>query len=186
MSHSTEAGHDGPLGSAQNGAAAFAEAGVNAERLDTAGRFGSWQLSLRSLFIGTSVVAVLLAAFQFPPLAVLLIVLIELFAFAAALVCAIYGRGWIRPFAILASLAMFLGYFLMASTNLQSPAVAAFFMMVHLVASAVVGLLGAVLHGYLLRHSGFVPVPNLPVLKDYLVNDVQETSKSNTNDSNTE
>lgn len=132
-----------------------------------------WQLSLRSLFIGTAIVATFIAAFSFPPLAVIAILIVEFAAFTFCLTATVYGRGWIRPFAVLTAIVMFLGYFVVASAHLMTPSAAVLALALHFIISVVSGLFGAAFHGYLMRTGGFVPIPDIPFVKDYLVNETE-------------
>ncbi len=79
------------------------------------------------------------------------------------------GRGWIRAFSVGAILPHLGGYLI--AFNVSGPWE---FVIVVFVLTLVTGLAGtgsAALHGFLARRQGMVPVPNLPLIRDWFTND---------------
>jgi len=118
----------------------------------------SWQFSVRSLLILTTVCCAGLAMMAFPPMILIAMFVGVVAMFIFCVTAAIYGRGWIRPFSIVAGATLLLSFLLLIGSHMPPFAVAVFFM-VQILASATAGLCGAAAHGFLKKRSGVVPVP---------------------------
>ena len=129
-----------------------------------------WQFSVRSMLIGMTLAATILAMIVAPVLGFFVLMGIG-FCAAVFLTCSIfYGRGWIRPFAITGIIPLLILPFTLASAP-GSPEEFCVITLVFYAISIFTGLSGAAAHGFLKRRSGIVPVPNIPIIRNLLSND---------------
>ena len=130
----------------------------------------SWQFSVRGLLILMTICCAVLAMIVCPPIFVIAAIL---GLFGLAIFCAVaifYGRGWIRPFALLCGTSLFLFFLAMFNMRIHGPEEACVFFAMQFFGSVFVGICGAAAHGFLKQRSGIVPVPNVPYLKNFLHN----------------
>lgn len=129
---------------------------------------GSWgPFSLRGLMILVTIFSVMLVLIAVPMAFAALYV-----GLTGILAIAIWeGRGWIRAFAVGALLPHLSGYLLALASRRPSDLVA--MLLVVIVVSCVSGIAAAAFRTALARHSGTLPAPNLPLLRDWLTNDSQ-------------
>ena len=130
----------------------------------------SWQFSVRGLLILMTLCCAVLAMIACPPILIIaeILALIGLAIFCVTAI--IYGRGWIRPFALLCGTSLFLFFVTMWNIHIYGPEAAIMFFSIQLFGSVFVGICGAAAHGFLKQRSGMVPVPNVPWLKHWLHN----------------
>ena len=130
----------------------------------------SWQFSVRGLLILMTLCCAVLAMIAYPPILIIaeILALIGLAIFCVTAI--IYGRGWIRPFALLCGTSLFLFFVTMWNIHIYGPEAAIMFFSIQLFGSVFVGICGAAAHGFLKQRSGMVPVPNVPWLKHWLHN----------------
>ncbi len=89
-----------------------------------------------------------------------------------ALAIAIWnGRGWIRPFAVCAIVPH-----VPIAWDFIVPGYYDDGVLVILFAGLLAGITGAALHCYLQKANGFVPVPNVPYLRDWFSNDLGDNT----------
>ncbi len=129
-----------------------------------------WQISVRSLLIFVTACCVVIAMFAFPPLAIISLLLALSGLTIFCLTASIYGRGWIRPFAVLTVAAISIGTLLILNTHVHGPGEFFVALLIMLVVAPSIGILAAATHGFLLRRIGIVPVPNVPFLRNWLSN----------------
>jgi hypothetical protein len=135
-----------------------------------------WQFSMRSMLIVVTGFALICAMIAFPPLAVVALVMTQIAVSIFTITAVIFGRGWIRAFAIIASISMLIGLGVMMTAPLHHPLEVFVIGSIQLFLSCFIGFCGAAAHGYLKRRSGYVPVPNVPFLRDWLVNPEEQKS----------
>lgn len=130
----------------------------------------SWQFSVRGLLILMTLCCAVLAMIACPPILIIaeILALIGLAIFCVTAI--IYGRGWIRPFALLCGTSLLLFFVTMWNIHIYGPEAAIMFFSIQLFGSVFVGICGAAAHGFLKQRSGMVPVPNVPWLKHWLHN----------------
>jgi hypothetical protein len=134
-----------------------------------------WQFNIKAILATTTACCLLLAMATVPPLLAIVLTLFHLAAAIAMVTAAIYGRGWIRPFSILAGISLAIGFLMILAEPMPAGA-AGIALLFNLAISMAVGLCGAVFQGYLVRRGGFIPIPNLPLLRDTLVNPRPESA----------
>ena len=130
---------------------------------------GRWQFSTSTLLKLMTVCCAVLTAIVVPPIGILVLSLV---AIALAIFCpvaVIFGRGWIRPFSIATGVSLIFGFFILmdASPDMIECVIALF---VLLLGSTFIGMSSAVMHGFLKRRLGVVPIPNVPLVRDWLWN----------------
>ena len=131
-----------------------------------------WQFSVRGLFVLTTICCAILAMIAFPPLFIIAEILALVGMSIFCLIAMIYGRGWIRPFAILCGVSLFCFFFV--SLNIRRADEMLFFLLIQFAGSVFVGVCGAAAHGFLKKRSGVVPIPNIPFVRNWLHNPEQE------------
>ena len=129
-----------------------------------------WQFGHRTLLILMTVCCAILVAVVVPPLAVFALAFVAISLATFCLAATFYGRGWIRPFAIGTGLAMIFSFFLLVDARPHGPSEFSIGLFFLLFGSVSFGLLVAATHGYLKRRLGVVPIPNVPLLRDWLWN----------------
>ena len=134
----------------------------------------TFQISIKSLMITTAVVAVFIGMCLAPTIAAIVMALTHAALLGCSVIAAIRGRGWIRPFAIIFGLYLAGLMFFVLAEHFPGPEAFAIVETINIVIATVVGLCGAIFHSYLARRNGFIPVPNLPFLRNWLVNDPQQ------------
>ncbi len=135
-----------------------------------------WQVRVRSLVKFAVVCCAMIAMIAFPPLALISLMLATTAMGIFCVTASFYGRGWIRPFSVLTSVCLLLGVPILISGPIHGPGEACVAMLVLLVIAPSVGLVGAATHGFLGKRFGIVPVPNIPFLRRWLINPVEEAS----------
>lgn len=133
-------------------------------------RRATWQFSIRSMFVVVSGFALVCAMIAFPPVAVVALILTQIAVSIFTITAAIFGRGWIRAFAIITTLSMLAGFGFMLAAPIHHPLEMFVIGSIQLFLSCFIGFCGAATHGYLKRRSGIVPVPNVPFVRDWLMN----------------
>lgn len=128
------------------------------------------QFSVKALLILLSVCCVLMAMAVLPPLAVIVLSLSSLATAVFCVTAAIFGRGWIRPFAILAGISLIIGFVMIVAAPFHHPAEVAIAMGVNLLMASFVGFSASLTHGFLKRRGGVVPIPNVPFVRDVFSN----------------
>ena len=129
------------------------------------------QFSIKSLLIGTTAIAVFIGLCMIPPAAAILLIALYALVITACIVTAFSGRGWIRPFAITGGLYMLTSLLLILNSHPPSAGAVAIVLLVNLIIAAGVGITSSIAHGFLAKRGGYVPVPNVPVLKNWLHNE---------------
>ncbi|MFK7766525.1 MAG: hypothetical protein AB8B55_04840 [Mariniblastus sp.] len=129
----------------------------------------SWRFSWKSMFFGMFSFAFLVMMVAIPPLGAIVLLLFGICAAVALVIAMVYGRGWIRPFSIVAAIPLVVLPFILVQVH----HVEEFFVitLVFYAGSVLVGLFGASIHGFLKRRMGVVPVPNIPIIRGMLSND---------------
>ena len=130
----------------------------------------TWQFSVRGLMILMTLCCAVLAMIACPPIFVFAAILVLLGLAIFCLVAVFYGRGWIRPFALLCGISLFLFFVTMFNMRIGRPEDAVIFFAMQFFGSVFVGICGAAAHGFLKQRSGVVPIPNVPFLKNWLHN----------------
>ena len=131
-----------------------------------------FQISIKSIMIATAGVGIIVAGCLAPPVAAIALLTIHAALIACSIIAAISGRGWIRPFAMTFGLYLIGFAFFLVAMRLPGPEAVAIIEIVNLVVATAVGFLAAMFHGFLARRNGLIPVPNVPILRRWLVNDV--------------
>ena len=127
------------------------------------------QFSLRGLIIAVTVFSVMLALMMVPPLLAMALSAIYI-GLTGVLAIAIWqGRGWIRAFSVGALLPHLSGYFLAFSSRRPSDLIALLLVIVFV--SCISGTAAAAFQGALARRDRTIPVPNLPLLRNWFTND---------------
>lgn len=121
--------------------------------------------------IATAVVAVLIGLCMAPEIAAIGLMFFHVIAIGCAIIATISGRGWIRPFAIIVGLYLIGLAFALTTMHLNGPEEFAIIELINMAIATVTGMSGAVFHSYLLRRNGMVPVPNLPFVRKWLINE---------------
>ena len=130
---------------------------------------GWWrQFSLKSLMIAVTVICVLCALVAMPPLLALVCGFLYVALSGAMAMTLFYGRGWIQAFCIGAVLPHVVGYAFALESDGPLEVVAS--TVVFFLISCVAGSGAAALHGCLARRGGILPVPNLPVVRNWFSN----------------
>ena len=129
-----------------------------------------YQVSLRTLMVFTSIVAFITGAIVVPEVFGIIAVGLFLLMTPTLLLFAIFGRGWIRPFAI-GGLIPHVVTYILAPEFMRSPEEALIAFAFSVGATVVVGLATACGHGWLRKSGGFISVPNLPFLRKWLTNE---------------
>ena len=130
----------------------------------------TWQFSVRGLMILMTLCCAVLAMIVCPPIFVIAAMLASI---GLAIFCAVavfYGRGWIRPFALLCGTSLLIFFLAMWNTHIGGPEDACFFLAFQFFGSVFIGICGAAAHGFLKQRSGVVPIPNVPYLNKFLHN----------------
>lgn len=127
------------------------------------------QFSLGTLMLAMTGICCVFGIVAFPPLLALLVAIYAALASGVLLSLIWKGKGWAQAFAIGAILPHALGIIGMFGS--PSPMAAVFaFLGVELLACCV-GVGTAAGHGWLTRRGGMAPIPNLPFLRDWFVNE---------------
>ena len=132
-----------------------------------------WQVSIKTMLLATAMIALLVGMLTIPELAAVSLFCVHVILVACCIVAAVSGRGWIRPFSILCGIYLIGAMFFLLGVNRIRPGEMAFSELVNLGIAMIVGTSGSVAHSYLVRRGGYVPVPNLPLLRDWMVNDIE-------------
>ena len=131
------------------------------------------QISIRTLLIATAIVAAIIGLSLAPPIAAVLLAVTHATLLGCALIAAISGRGWIRPFAIIFAIYLSGLAFFAVATHLPGPGAFAIFEVVNFLIATVISTSGAVFHSYLVKRNGYLPAPNLPFLRKWLANETE-------------
>ena len=129
-----------------------------------------FQFSVRSLLITVAIVASLIGCIVVPEIFAILACFFYLATTCALLTTLVYGRGWIKGFAIGFAVPHLLGY-LVAFASFDRPENVLILFIVAMICSGCAGLITSVVRGYLKRRDGKVAVPQLPILRKWLTND---------------
>jgi hypothetical protein len=127
------------------------------------------QFSLLALMAGVTVFCVVCALIVIPPLLALACVVIYVLLTGVLAISLWYGRGWLRAFAVGATLPHISGYLMALSS--PHPWGWVFLFIVFVIVSCVAGTASAVLHGYLVRRNGRLPIPDVPLIRNWFSND---------------
>ena len=130
----------------------------------------TWQFSVRGLLILMTLCCAVVAMFVCPPIFFMAMILALIGLTVFCLVAVFYGRGWIRPFAMICGTSLLLFFMVMSTVHIGGPEDAFFFLTFQFFGSVFVGICGAAAHGFLKQRSGVVPIPNVPFLKNWLHN----------------
>lgn len=87
----------------------------------------------------------------------------------ALLIASFYGRGWVRPYSIFGLAVFVVGAFFLVETHRPEELLIGLIVL-HLI-GCVTGFTAALMHGFLKRRSGRLPVPKVPILGKWLSND---------------
>ena len=139
------------------------------EQAQTQGHRRWAQFSLRALMIGVTIFSVLLALTMVPPLLAMAVGAMYI-GLTGVLAIAIWqGRGWIRAFSVGAMLPHLSGYPLALAS--RRPTELILMAVVIVAVSCLSGIFAAAFHGALARRNGTLPIPNLPLLRNWFTND---------------
>ena len=127
-------------------------------------------IGLKSFIALTAVFCGFFAFLFLPQLAAIIFSAIHLAVALFCLIAMIAGRGWIRPFSIFTAISLVAGFFLIVTGPIHSPEVACVALNINLIVACVIGFTGAIFCGFFQRRSGVMPKPNVPYLRDWLVN----------------
>ena len=126
------------------------------------------QFGLRSLMILMTACCIVLATLTVPPMMALAIAALFM-AVSGVLVITIWrGRGWVRPFAAGAIVPHLFTLFLLRARN---PAEALILFLAAELVAVFSGTVAAAYCGYLAKRDGYLPVPDVPYVRDWLSND---------------
>ena len=128
-----------------------------------------WQFSIKALLVFMTACSVLFAMMLLPALALLTTLVSLLAMMIFCLTATIYGRGWIRPFAIGCGATLLLGFYWVYGAPF-SQGEAIIYGLIQILTSVVAGFFGAASHGCLKRRMGVIPIPNIPFVRKWLVN----------------
>jgi hypothetical protein len=131
-----------------------------------------WQFNLKTMLITVTAIAVFFGFVVAPGIPAIILTAGYVVSTIGLVIAAFYGKGWIRPYSICGLVPM-AGFALMTLVDFpfRGPEQLVIGLIILFVITNLVGLTGAVTHGFLSRRSGFVPVPNIPFLRDWLSND---------------
>ena len=131
------------------------------------------QFSIKTLLIATTVIAILLGLAMVPNVVAIVAAAAIIFLYPACITAcvtaAISGRGWVRPFSIAAGIYLIVAGFILMSTN-GPPIAWLVFSFINLAISFCIGLCTAIVHGFLAKRKGIIPVPNVWLLRNWLHN----------------
>ena len=131
-----------------------------------------FQVSIKTLIVATAMFAVILAFMMQPAIAAFTLMLAHAILVGLSIIASISGRGWIRPFAIVLGTYLIVLGFVQMNLPHSGPAEFAVVEIINLVLASICAFAGAAFQSFLARRDGFIPVPNLPFLKHWLVNKV--------------
>ena len=131
----------------------------------------TFQFSIKTLLIATTVVAVFFAMAIFPPFAVITLLIAYTAIIFACIVTAFSGRGWIRPFAISSGMYLLVAALVLMNSHFPGPFAVFMLLLINLAIAIFIGLCAATTHSFLTRRGGMVPVPNIPFLRNWLHNE---------------
>lgn len=127
------------------------------------------QFSIKTVLIVMTMTAVAVSCIAAPMVPAIVLLIVWPVVAVALLTTAIYGKGWIRPFAIAALLPQLFALF---SGRFHHDFHGVLFALVIMYGMSILaGLAGSITHCYLSKRSGKVPVPNVPFLRNWLSND---------------
>jgi hypothetical protein len=129
-----------------------------------------FQLSMRTLMIVVTVAAAMIGCVVAAPLFAVLACLIYVGTSCVLAATLIYGKGWIKGFAIGFSVPHVMGYFVALNAFSRPEGVLVLFLVAN-AAGIVSGLTTSIAKSYLQRRGGLVGVPRIPFLCDWLSND---------------
>lgn len=130
-----------------------------------------FQITIKSIMIATAIVAVTIALSMAPVVAAIALMATHGILLCFAVIAAISGRGWIRPFAIIFGLYLIGLAIAMFGMHLPGPEAVAIVEAINLVVATIAGFCGAIFHSFLLKRNGYMPVPNIPFIRRWLVNE---------------
>jgi uncharacterized membrane protein HdeD (DUF308 family) len=133
----------------------------------------SWrQFGLRAALIAVTGFCILMASMVAPVIPALAFSVFFVGFAASIVVATIYGRGWVRPYAVGNLLVISGSVFLFFNEfPFRGPADLLLFLVISFFVSNFVGTVSAVSHGFLKRRSGKMPIPNIWFLRHWLCND---------------
>ena len=130
----------------------------------------SFQISIRGLMILTALIGLIAGAIAVPPVFAVLSVVAFLLISPFLLTLAIFGRGWIRPFAI-GGLVPHVVTYLLCYAAMRSPESVLVTFAISIGATIAFGLVTACGYGWLRRSGGLVEIPNIPFIRNWLTNE---------------
>ena len=130
-----------------------------------------FQVSIKGIMIATAIIAAIIGLSIAPEIAAFGLMIFHVVAISFAIIAAISGRGWIRPFAIIFGLYLVGLAFAMFTMRVHGPEEFVILELINMSVAILAGICGALFHSYLLRRGGYVPVPNLPWIRKWLVNE---------------
>ena len=128
------------------------------------------QFSIRSLLITTAIIGAAIGCIVVPEIFAILACFAYLATTCALLTTLVYGRGWIKGFAIGFAVPHLLGY-LVAIASFERPEYVLILFIVAMMCSISAGLTTAIVRSYLKLRDGKVAIPQVPVLRNWLTND---------------
>lgn len=129
-----------------------------------------FQLSYRTGFVFLSILAVIIGCIVATPLFAMLACLAYVLISGAVVATLLYGKGWIKGFAIGFSVPHLLGYVVALNTFDGPEEVLVIFLFAN-IASLILGVAMATARSFFKSRNGLLPVPNVPGLRNWLHND---------------
>ena len=129
-----------------------------------------FQFSTRAVLIAGSIIAMIIGCIAAPALFAFVACILYLTTTCLLLATLIYGRGWIKGFAIGFSIPHVLGYVVAIGSFTRPEGVLILFLL-SMLASIVAGFATAIARAYLKRRDGKVAIPQVPFLRSWLSND---------------
>lgn len=145
------------------------EYGVPTAPVKTAQR-NYFQFSTRAILIAGSIIAMVIGCIAAPAFFAIAACILYLATTCLLLTTLIYGRGWIKGFAIGFSIPHVLGY-VIAPVSFARPEGVLILFLFSILASVAAGFATAIVRGYLKRCGGKVAIPQVPLLRRWLSND---------------
>lgn len=129
-----------------------------------------FQFSTRAVLITVSIIAMIIGCIAAPVLFAIVACILYLATTCLLLTTLIYGRGWIKGFALGFSIPHVLGY-VVALASFARPEGVLILFLFSILGSIVAGFATAIARGYLKRREGKVAIPQVPFLRRWLTND---------------